>query len=123
METFQNVLLFLHFIGLASLLGGFIVQLATNPKVVNNAMLHGALLQLVTGFALVGVIQANKAADETVNNTSVGLKLLILLVITGLILVYRTKDSVSVAIWGTIGGLTIINIGIAVFVGAMQTSS
>jgi len=123
MEMFQNVLLFLHFIGLASLLGGFLVQLATNPKVVNNAMLHGALLQLVTGFALVGVVQANKAADETVNNTAVGIKLLLLLVITGLILVYRKRESVSVAVWGAIGGLTIIDIGIAVFVGAVQTSS
>ena len=42
----QNVLLFLHFIGLASLLGGFLVQLRTVPRVINNAMLHGALLQL-----------------------------------------------------------------------------
>jgi hypothetical protein len=123
METVQNVFIFLHFIGLASLLGGFLVQMATKPKVVNNAMLHGALLQLVTGIALVGLVQANKNAGETVNNAAVGIKLLILLVITGLILVYRRRESVSVAIWATIGGLTMVNIAIAVFAGAVQTSS
>ncbi len=48
MDFVRNTLLVLHFIGLASLLGGFMVQIAATPRVVNNAMLHGALTQLVT---------------------------------------------------------------------------
>ena len=42
-----DLLLVLHFIGLASLLGGLMVQLsARGGRVVNPAMLHGALTQL-----------------------------------------------------------------------------
>ena len=121
----QNVLLFLHFIGLASLLGGFLVQLRTVPRVINNAMLHGALLQLVTGILLVGVIESQKNTEgaDTINNPAVGLKLLILLIITGLILVNRKKEQISNAVWLSIGLLTVLDIGIAVFWGAVNAAS
>ena len=46
----------------------------------------------------------------------VGIKLLLLLVITALAWVNRKKESVPVGVWGAIGGLTIANIIIAVFV-------
>jgi len=121
MAITQNVLLFLHFIGLASLLGGFLVQLRTSPRVVNNAMFHGALLQLVTGILLVGVIEMAK--EEKINYAAIGSKLIALLVITGLIVMNRKKEQITTTIWLAIGLLTILDIGIAVFWGAVQAGS
>jgi hypothetical protein len=42
-------------------------------------------------------------------------KFLILLVITGLAWANRKKESVSTGVWLAIGGLTLVNIVIAVF--------
>ena len=109
-------LVVLHFIGLAALLGGWLVQLSAPTKVVNRAMLDGAFTQLATGLAMVGMAETVLADDEDVNHMKVGLKLLILLVITVLAWVNRKKESVPVGVWGAIGGLTIVNIIIAVFV-------
>jgi hypothetical protein len=113
MDFAENTLVVLHFIGLASLLGGFLVQISTSPRVVNNAMLHGAITQLVTGLLLVGIAESEEAAE--VDHAKVGTKLVVLIVILVLILVNRKKDSVSTAVWGAIGGLTILNIVLAVF--------
>ena len=115
MDYLYEGIVVLHFIGLASLLGGFLVQLSTSPKVVNNAMVHGALTQLVTGLLLVGMAET-LVEDEEVNHMKVGLKLLILLVITGLAWVNRRKESVPTGVWAAIGLLTITNVVIAVFV-------
>ena len=122
MATVEALLLFLHFIGMASLLGGFLVQVSTRPRVVNNAMFHGVLLQLVTGILMVGVIDMIHRSDpaaETVNYTTVGIKLVVLLVITGLVVANRKKEQVSDAVYWAIGLLTVLNLGIAVFAGAV----
>jgi len=112
MEFVENSLLVLHFIGLASLLGGFLVQITSQPRVVNNAMLHGVLTQLVTGLLLVGVLESE---DVEVDQAKVGVKLVVLLVIGALVLLNRGKDAISAAVWGLIGGLTVLNVVIAVF--------
>ncbi len=115
MSWLENALLVLHFVGLASLLGGFLVQMSATTRVVNPAMFHGALTQLVTGLGLVGVLEAMNEPAHPVNNTKVGVKLVVLLVILGLILANRKKDAVSTGVWGAIGGLTLANVIIAVF--------
>ncbi|MDO8106663.1 hypothetical protein Q6348_05565 [Isoptericola sp. b441] len=111
MEFLKHLLLVLHFVGLASLLGGFLVQMKPKAKVVNAAMLHGALTQLVTGVALVGVV----GAIDTVNYPKVFTKLVVLLVILGLVYAFRGRDKVSTGVWGAIGGLTLANVVVAVF--------
>jgi uncharacterized membrane protein len=107
-----DVLVILHFIGLASLLGGFLVQMRSTPRTVNNAMLHGALTQLVTGVLLVGLHYP--VFDSGPDNAKITVKLLILLVVLGLILANRKKEQISSGVWGAIGLLTIANIAIAV---------
>ena len=116
MEILFEVLVVLHFIGLAALLGGFLVQMSTSPRVVNSAMLHGSLTQLVTGLAMVGMVEGGLLEDEELNMTKITIKLVILLVITGLVWANRRKESISTGLWAAIGGLTIANIVIAVFV-------
>ena len=112
MEIVKDITLVLHFLGLASLLGGFLVQMKPPVKVVNAAMFHGVLTQLVTGLLLVGIEQALEPED--VNNTKVGVKLVVLLVIGALVILGRRTESVSARTWGLIGGLTVLNVVIAV---------
>lgn len=102
----------LHFVGLASLLGGFLVQMKPKVKTVNPAMLHGALTQLVTGIALVGVIEG---IGDDLNYPKIMVKTAVLLVITALVFVFRSRDKVSTGVWGAIGGLTVLNVVLAVF--------
>jgi hypothetical protein len=116
MEYVFEAIVVLHFIGLAALLGGFLVQISASPRVINRAMLDGAFTQLITGLALVGMAETVLADDEDVNHMKVGIKLAILLVITGLAWANRRKESISTGVWAAIGLLTIANIVIAVFV-------
>ncbi|MFK4088561.1 hypothetical protein ACI2LF_30890 [Kribbella sp. NPDC020789] len=115
MDFVHHLLTFLHLIGFAALFGGFFTQLKTKTPVVNAAMLHGALTQLVTGVLLVGLASGVKDDDFTVNNAKVGVKLVILLVITGLVFAYRKKPALTRGAFFAIGGLTAVNAAIAVF--------
>jgi len=112
-----NVLLVLHFIGLASLLGGFLVQMRSPDKGVNPAMLHGALPQLVTGILMMGILEAGLLPDENANVTKLTVKLAVVIVITVLAFVGRRRQPPQVALWGIIGALTLLNVLIAVFWG------
>lgn len=112
MEFLEHTLVVLHFIGLASLLGGFLVQIKTTPRVVNSAMVHGIITQLVTGVLLVGLAEADDAA---VDHAKVGVKLVVALVVAVLVFANRRREVLTTAAWGLIGGLTILNIIIAVF--------
>ena len=113
MEIVKDVVLVLHFIGLASLLGGFLVQMKSPTKRVEAAMFHGALTQLVTGVLLVGFAEMG---DADLNHVKVGIKLLVAVVITVLVWRGRKATSIPTGVWGAIGGLTVLNIVIAVLV-------
>lgn len=112
MEFLEHTLVVLHFIGLASLLGGFLVQIRSTVRVVNPAMVHGVLTQLITGVLLVGLAEAD---DAEVNNAKIGVKLLVLAVIAVLVFVNRRRDAVATGVWAAIGALTVANIVVAVF--------
>ncbi len=113
MEFIYNLVFILHFIGLASLVGGFIVQMSSPDKGVNAAMFHGALTQLVTGLIMVGMVEGGAVEDE-LNMTKISVKLAIVLVVTVLAFIGRKKTPPQVALWGAIGALSIANIFIAV---------
>lgn len=113
MEIVRDILVFLHFIGLAALFGGLFVQLKASPRVANAAMWHGALTQLVTGVLLVGVIEMGDLYDP--NHAKVGVKLVIALVIAALVFVNRRKQALPDGLFFALLGLTALNIGVAVF--------
>ncbi len=115
MEIIYNTLVLLHFIGLAALFGGFFVQMKSTNKVVNSAMFHGSLTQLVTGLIMVGLAESG-VVEEDLNMTKISIKLLIVLIITGIVFVNRKKSSVSNSIWLSIGLLTLANMAIAVYI-------
>jgi len=112
MEILRDILLFLHFIGLAALFGGLFVQVKSDPRVVNNAVIHGIATQLVTGLLLVGVLEG---LDAEVDNVKVGVKLLVAIVIAVLAFANRKKTSIPSGLYFGLMGLTVLNIGIAVF--------
>lgn len=111
MDFVYNLILILHFIGLASVVGGFLVQARSAERGVNPAMWHGALTQLVTGVILVGLAEMQ---DEDVDHAKIGVKLAITLVITVLAFVGRKKPLPQTGMWAAIGALSIANIFIAV---------
>jgi hypothetical protein len=111
MDFVYNLILILHFIGLASVVGGFLVQMRSAERGVNPAMWHGALTQLVTGVILVGLAEMQ---DEDVDHAKIGVKLAITLVITVLAFVGRKKPLPQTGMWAAIGALSIANIFIAV---------
>jgi hypothetical protein len=115
MEIIRNIILVLHFVGLASILGGVLVQTKAfrTGAAVLPAILHGAYLQLLTGLLLVGVIEM--AGDDHVNNVKIGVKLAVLIAITVIALINRKKPTAARWVVPTIGLLTLANIVIAVF--------
>lgn len=116
MEILRNILLVLHFVGLASLLGGVIAQvpaIKARAATINSAIFHGTLTQLVTGILLVGVIQMADLGE--VDNAKIGVKLAVVIVIAVLAIMNRKKERVANWALLTIAALTVLNICIAVF--------
>jgi Na+-driven multidrug efflux pump len=115
MDILRIILLVLHFVGLSMLLGGVLVQakaVARGRGTVVRAMIDGALTQLITGLLLVATIEMGDLGE--VNNVKIAVKLVIAIVITVLVFLYRKKDPApSWALWA-IGALTLANVVIAV---------
>lgn len=112
MDFLRDLLLFLHLIGLASLFGGLFVQIKARPRVVNSAMLHGILTQLITGLLLVGVLEAG---DHEVDNAKIGIKLVVAVVIGVLVWMNRKKARLPDGLYAALLVLTTLNIAVAVF--------
>ncbi|SED65763.1 hypothetical protein [Ruania alba] len=112
MEIVYGILLVLHLIGWALVLGGAVYGM--RPVSLNKGMLHGILTALIAGILMVGLASAGLAADEP-NNIKIGVKLVIALVVTGLIIFgNRNSEKVTRGYLGAIAGLTTVNIAIAV---------
>ncbi|MDO5736174.1 MAG: hypothetical protein Q4P15_06835 [Propionibacteriaceae bacterium] len=112
MEIFYNVFVLLHFVGFAALFGGAFTQLKGPKRVVNAAMFHGALTQVVTGVVLLGL---QEMGDGDVNHMKLGIKFLVLVVILVLVLMNRKKGNVPDGAFWSIFALTLANAAIAVF--------
>ena len=112
MDIVYNVFVLLHFIGFAALFGGAFTQMKGPSRVVNPAMFHGALTQLVTGIVLLGL---QEMGDGEVNHVKLGVKFVVLVVIMVLVVMNRKRTAVpDGAFWG-IFALTLVNAALAVF--------
>jgi hypothetical protein len=116
MDVVYKILVVLHFLGLASLIGGWLVQLrAVGERYVSAAMLHGVLTQLVTGVLLVGLAEGVDSLDRTVDRTKIGVKLVVTLVVTILCWANRRRQFLPNGLYFLIGLLAVANVVIAVF--------
>ncbi len=112
MDLAHKLLLVVHLLGMAALFGGAFVQLRDEVKVVNSAMLYGALTQVVSGLLLVGVIEGQ---NEPLDHAKVGVKLAVALVVAVLCWVNRAKERIPAGLFNGILLLTVANVVIAVF--------
>ena len=116
-ELIINAFLILHFLGIASLLAGFLTsmkEIRTGMKV-NAGVLHGAYLMLISGLAMAGL-----AIDPSkLNVIVISLKSIILTVIFFIAYAFRKKEATPKWAVPAIAGLTILNMILAVFGGAI----
>jgi len=111
MELLKDVFVILHILGWAMVLGAAVATMKS-PKV-TAGMFHGALTALVGGVLAVAVWEMGEFAREP-NHVKIGVKLLVTIVIAVLVFLGKRKESVSTGYLGTIAGLTVANIAIAV---------
>ena len=111
MDLARQLLLILHILGFAALFGGLVVQARSDLKVVNGAMRDGIGTAVVTGLALVGVLEAG---DEDVNQVKVAVKLVIGLVLLVLVMANLRKERIPTGLWAALLLLTVANVAVAV---------
>jgi hypothetical protein len=112
MELLRHLLLVVHILGFAALLGGLLVQARSPEKTVNALMRDGAGTAFIAGLLLVGVLEAN---DEEVNNAKIAVKLVVGLVILVLVMANLRKERIATGLWALLLGLSVANICVAVF--------
>ncbi|WP_336713586.1 hypothetical protein [Arthrobacter sp. USHLN218] len=113
MEFLRYLLLFIHVLGAAAIVGVWFANFR-RPGV-SPWQFHGAWVQLLTGLLLVGVIEMGDLAE--VNNIKIAVKLVIALVVFVAALIgYRKQkkgEPVSTGLAHAVGGLALVNIAVA----------
>ena len=112
MEFLRHVLLVVHMLGFAALVGGLLVQARSPEKTVNSLMRDGAGTAFIAGLLLVGVIEAD---DGTLDNTKIAVKGVIGLVILVLVMANLRRERIANGLWALLLILTVTNICVAVF--------
>jgi hypothetical protein len=116
----KSFLVVLHLVGMAALLGGFLVQikaLRAKTAEILPAMIHGAWTALITGILLVGVREWELAmgGGEDLDHGKIAIKSVVAAIVVTLVMLKRKQKPVSGSVLGTVGGLTFLNVVLAVF--------
>ncbi|MFJ3033337.1 hypothetical protein ACIPC2_02865 [Curtobacterium pusillum] len=122
MSALFNILLVLHFLGLAAVIGAFLVQVRRKGGFQTFWPITGLIVQLVTGLGMMGIIDAT--SDGGANHTKLGVKLVIAAVALVLAFVARArqkradagtaKAKAALPFFHSAGALAIVNVLIAV---------
>jgi len=116
MDVVYKLLVVLHFLGMASLIGGWLVQLrARGERYVSLAMIRGVVTQLVTGVIMVGLAEGVESLDRDIDRAKIGVKLLVALVVAVLCFANRRRPTVPDGLYLLIGLLSVANVVVAVF--------
>lgn len=113
MELLYQVVVVLHFIGLAGVIGGY-AAVMRKPAVV-PAMLHGAVTQVVTGFLLVGMKEMGLSADDAVNHAKIGVKMIVAVAVLALVIIGKRQGEKGGTLASIAAGLAALNVAVAVF--------
>ncbi len=112
METVYDLLVVLHLVGWAIVLGGCLVTLR-EPALPKGAW-HGILTALVTGLALAALALSGTAGHEPPVAKLV-VKLVLTLVVAGLIAYGRRRpEAVTRGLVGAVTGVTVATVAVAV---------
>ena len=112
MELARLILLFVHVLGFAALLGGLLAQAKEPEKRVNGAMRDGVGTAFLAGLLLVGVLEAG---DGDVDRVKIGVKFAVALVILVLVMANTRKPRIPQGLWFGLLVLTVANIAVAIF--------
>lgn len=113
MKLVFNIALAIHIVSILGILGLLLSQVNKSPRKLNPGVIHAGLTALVAGIVMVGVLPSVEP-DQVVNHAKFGVKGVVLGII--LTLGYRNvkKETVSTVVWGSMLGLTALNILIAI---------
>ena len=121
MEFLRLLLVAVHIIGLSMIIGPFLFQVSRKAGFDTTLMRVGALTQLVTGLALVGV---REAGDLPVDHVKIGVKLLVTVLAVVTVFLAAGKQKAADAgraepksplpFFRSTGALAILNVFIAV---------
>lgn len=112
MATAHHLLVLLHLVAFAALLGGALVQLRSRDPEVNTAMLHGAWVALASGVALWALAGT---FDERVSLAAMVVKTVVAVVVTLLVVLNRRFFSIPRGLLGLITLLVLAEAALAVF--------
>ena len=115
MEILKLVLVAAHFLGMAAIVGSFFVQMRRKSDFVLGPLLVGAITQVVTGLALVGLAEAT-GDDFIYAKIAVKLTIAVVVLVAAILAVVTQRKGGRVQPWfHTAGGLAVINVLVAVF--------
>lgn len=120
MEILRQVLLIIHILGFAALIGGLLAQAGQAEKRVNGAMRDGVGTAFLAGLALVGVLQAD---DQDVDNAKVAVKGVIGLVLLVLVMANTRKERIPNGLWIGLLLLSVANVCVAVLWSSAHASA
>lgn len=114
MDLVRDLLVVLHLLGMAAIVGGWLAVLKA-PRVLATVV-NGARVQVVTGVILLGLLESGVLDDDgEPNRAKFGVKLLVGIVVAGLAEANAKRgERVRPGLVHAIGGLAVLNVLIAV---------
>jgi hypothetical protein len=113
MSVLRLVLLYVHLVGFALLLGGAVTQYLSGTIRINAAMVWGAGIQVLTGIGLSAPLRGGGDAEP--DPAKLAVKGVIGLMIFAMVFFSRKRDVVNSGHFFAIVGLTLVNAAVAVF--------
>ena len=113
MNALRLVLLYVHLIGFALLLGGAVAQYLSGTIRMNTAMLWGAVIQLVTGIGLAAPLRGG--GENEPEPAKLAVKGVVAVIIFVMVFFSRKRETVNIGHFLAVIGLTLANAAVAVF--------
>ena len=111
MEIARHVLLILHILGFAALIGGLLAQVKAPVKQITGPVRDGAGTAFLAGLLLVGILEAG---DGTVDHAKVAVKFTIGLIVLVLVMANLRKPRIPEGLFYGVLTLSVVNVGVAV---------
>ena len=114
MELVYDVFVIAHLLGMAALVGGWLVHLTGGGA--TTVMAWGARAQLVTGLVLVGLAEGVSSLDKDLDQAKIGVKLVVAIAAVALVEIGRARAGRGQDARGLIraaGALGVLNVVIA----------